>query len=54
MLFKATAQKTIMFALLLLYALLFIQAIQYKALAFYFFWLSFVRFFPCSSDMNFK
>ena len=34
MLFKATAQKTIMFALLLLYALLFIQAIQYKALAF--------------------
>ncbi|MES9765492.1 diguanylate cyclase, partial [Priestia megaterium] len=34
MLFKATAQKTIMFALLLLYALLFIQAIQYKVLAF--------------------
>ncbi|MCM3151431.1 diguanylate cyclase [Priestia megaterium] len=34
MLFKATAQKTIMFALLLLYASLFIQAIQYKVLAF--------------------
>ncbi|WP_279620720.1 diguanylate cyclase [Priestia megaterium] len=34
MVFKATAQKTIMFALLLLYASLFIQAIQYKVLAF--------------------
>ncbi|MED4057885.1 diguanylate cyclase [Priestia megaterium] len=34
MLFKATAQKTIMFTLLLLYASLFIQAIQYKVLAF--------------------
>ncbi|MQR87571.1 diguanylate cyclase, partial [Bacillus megaterium] len=34
MLFKATAQKTIIFTLLPLNALLFIQAVQYKALAF--------------------
>ncbi|KJL05492.1 MULTISPECIES: hypothetical protein [Priestia] len=34
MLFKATAQKTIIFTLLPLNALLWIQAIQYKALAF--------------------
>ncbi|MEJ9226659.1 diguanylate cyclase [Priestia aryabhattai] len=34
MLFKATAQKTIIFTLLPLNALLYIQAIQYKALAF--------------------
>ncbi|AUO13483.1 diguanylate cyclase [Priestia megaterium] len=34
MLFKATAQKTIIFSLLLLNALLLIQAVQYKALDF--------------------
>ncbi|WP_226701117.1 MULTISPECIES: diguanylate cyclase [Priestia] len=34
MLFKATAQKTIMFALLLLNTLLLIQAVQHKELAF--------------------
>ena len=54
MLFKATAQKTVVFPLLLLNTLLLIQAAQHKGLAFLHLWLSFVCFFPFFSDMNFR